>query len=69
MQASDYAIIICFMKSPAICVTSWRRSKFVAFAFVQGLDPKLSKNWTKVRFHSIFLQIVKTAKNQSFTLN
>ena len=25
------------------------RSKFVAFVFVQGLDPKQPKNWTKVR--------------------
>lgn len=30
------------------CVTVKCRSKFVAFAFVQGLDPKHPKNWTKV---------------------
>ena len=32
-----------------LSLTEFLRSKFVAYAFVQGLDPKQPKNWTKVR--------------------
>jgi hypothetical protein len=37
-------------------LTKFLRSKFVAYAFVQGLDPKQQKNWTKVRLFFCILR-------------